>query len=292
MIPEFDMSDDKIFDDTKVAADIRQSGLPLFIWGCALTAQVVNARLQKMGVNVNGFVTDKPELAMNGAISKETLLQNYSSYSLVRGFEDLTYKSDEEIKSLWRGCQKVYTIPNCYDDVAVEEISREFYLANKAAFDEVYDNLADELSKKSLAAYIQAKILNTQTPLLSVAVSPQYFFKPSIWKYNDSDVLLDCGAFDGDSILDFVALRGNSYDKVIGCEPDPANFTKMKDNLKTHGVKNFVALNVGLGSEKGKIKFKSNGDASSAFSDSGNLEIVIDTIDNITNNMRGWGIYH
>ena len=191
--------------------------------------------------------------------------------------------SDDEIRAEWQGCQNVYTMADCYDGIYTEEISREFYWEHKAEFDEVYDHLADDHSKKSLAAYLKAKVLKTQTPILSLIVSPQYFFQSSPWKYSDDDILIDCGAFDGDSIRDFLSLRGDGYGKIIGCEPDPSNFEKMKENLRQRGVKNFMPLNVGIGGEKGVLKFNSVGDVSSIFSEDGNLEIPIDTIDNIVN---------
>jgi len=102
--------------------------------------------------------------------------------------------------------------------------------------------------------------------------------------------MFDWGAFDGDSVFAFVAFRGDyGYGKIIACEPDPSTFEKLKENLRTRNVKNVVALNVGLGEEKTSLKFNAQTAVTSGFSSTGNLEIPVDTIDNIER-LTGGGI--
>ena len=289
MIPEFDMSDEKIHYGEKTVDSIKKAALPLYIWGYDITAITLHRKLEKCGVPVAGFITDRVDVKIDGVIPHDDFIRQNPGlkYSIIRGFRESFLMSDDEIRAAWSGCQNVYTLADCYDDVIVEEISREFYTAHKAEFDEVYDNLADEHSKKSLAAYLQAKVLKTQTPVLPLIVSPQYFFAPAPWKYSDDDVLLDCGAFDGDSILDFISLRGDRYGEIIACEPDPGNFATMNQNLRARHVERFLPLNFGLGSEKTTLKFKSNDSAISTFTDNGDLEISVETIDNIFEQHRG-----
>ena len=275
------MSDEKIIDNRKTIEAIKTCGLPVFIWGYVLTAKVVAETLKRAGITVAGCVTDKAGVQKDGVLSKDELIKNYPQYVLIRGFESLTWVSDEKIKSLWSGCKEVYTVPNPYDDIFCEVITKEYYLENKVLFDEVYDNLADDLSKKSLFAYIQAKVLQQQYPLLPVMISPQYFFKPSLWQQSSSDVLLDCGAFDGDSIFTFVNLYGDNYKQIVACEPAPSTFEKLQKNLQVHNIKNVVVLNFGVGEEKDTLRFNDESNVTSNFSDAGNLEVPVDTIDNI-----------
>lgn len=298
MIPEFDMSDEKIIDTNKIAAELRQTDLPIFIWGYAITAEVTREKLNSLGVKVSGFVTDRPGVKkmlgvgdgnIHSVIQKEMLIENYPAYVLVRGFADAFNISDEEICAAWRGCQKVYGVVDAFDEIATEKMSREFYLEHKADFDEVYDNLADNFSRESLRAYLMVKILHEPSAIVPYVVSPQYFFTPTIWKTSDTDVLLDGGAFDGDSAMDFVNFSGGKYGGIIACEPDPANFKALQENL-ARGIKNFVALNVGLGEKTGTLKFNTNLGMSGNFSSSGTIEVPIETIDNISAKSVGGGI--
>lgn len=282
MIPEFDMSDEKIIDTNQIAAELRQTDLPIFIWGYALTARCVNERLTNLGVKISGFATDRQDMNTDGVIQKSELIEKYPAYILVKGFERLFAMSDDEILADWRGCQKVYTVGDCYDVIITEEMSREFYLEYKAKFDEVYDNLADDFSRDSLRAYLMTKILHNPSAIVPYVISPQYFFTPTIWKTSDKDVLLDGGAFDGDSAMDFVNFSGGKYGGIIACEPDPTNFKVLQENLSARGVQNFIALNVGLGEETGTLKFSVDNGVMSTFANDEGIEIPIDTIDNIS----------
>ena len=290
MIPEFDMSDEKIRDSEKIIAEIKRYNLPVFIWGYKLTAQVLTKLLGNYDVKVASWVTERTDINQEGVISKDELTKNYPSYILLGGYIDAFRYSEPEIKSTWKGCQKFYVLSDCYDRSyieSIEDLSREFYLKNKKNFDEVYDNLADDFSKKSFYAYVQAKVLKNNRSLIPYVISPQYFFTPSLWKKDDSDVMLDCGAFDGDSILDFVAFSGGKYKRIIACEPDIVNLEKLRENMRVRDIKNVVALNVGLSDKKGSLYLTSRENAFSQFTSAGDIEVPIDTIDHIENDTGG-----
>ena len=297
MIPEFDMSDEKIIDTNKIVDELRQIDLPIFIWGYAVTAAVLKEKLTSRGIKISGFVTDKPGIKntinvgkarASEVIYKDDLIARYPKYVLIKGFAESFNFADSEILAAWNGCNKVYAITDDHDDIYFEKISREFYIEHKAAFDEVYDNLADNFSRDSLRAYLMCRILKNPVHLAPYVISPPYFFTPALYTLTGEDILLDGGAFNGDSALDFVKFSGGNYKSIITCEPDPSNHESLKANLTANGVKNLVALNVGLSNEKGTLKFKSNMGMSGDFSTSGDVEIPIDTIDNIT--LNGGGI--
>lgn len=291
MIPDFDMSDEKIIDNRKTIEEIKTCGLPIFIWGYVLTAKEVAQKLKDNGIAVEGWVTDKPGVKKEGVLSKDELIKNYPQYVLVRGFANAFKFTEDEVKAMWQGCQKSYIIADVYDGEHIEAISREYYLENKSLFDEVYDNMADDFSKNSLFAYIQAKVLKRHEPTLPYVEDTQYFFKSSLWKQSSSDVLLDCGAFDGDSIFTFVNLYGDNYKQIIACEPDPLSVEQLKKNMLARNIKNVVPLNVGVGGEKNILHFNSQDDMSSGFSNEGELTITVDTIDNIER-LTGGGDYY
>ena len=110
--------------------------------------------------------------------------------------------------------------------------------------------------EKSLAAFIQSSVLKRQEPLFPVIVRPQYFFKPSLWKNSGNDVMLDCGAYDGDSIFNFIEFNSGNYKGIVACEPDPSNLLKLRENLRVRDVKKVLILNVGVGDKEAKLKQK------------------------------------
>ena len=94
--------------------------------------------------------------------------------------------------------------------------------------------------------------------------------------------MIDCGAFDGDSTLDFIK-ECKEYKMVYAFEPDLQNFQKLLQNTKNHRVK---AINKGVYSRDDILKFHESKDdsAGSAFCNNGEIQIPVTTIDSIVFN--------
>jgi FkbM family methyltransferase len=58
------------------------------------------------------------------------------------------------------------------------------------------------------------------------------YFPQDLIELNNSEVLVDCGAFDGDTIAYFLQRQGNSFDSIIAFEPDPLNWEKLMQRKK------------------------------------------------------------
>jgi FkbM family methyltransferase len=53
------------------------------------------------------------------------------------------------------------------------------------------------------------------------------YFPPDIFSLEASDVFVDCGAYDGDTIRTFIQLRGDRFTRISAFEPDPGNFERL-----------------------------------------------------------------
>lgn len=102
-----------------------------------------------------------------------------------------------------------------------------------------------------------------------------------VWGGRKPDVLVDCGAFTGDSILDFVDRWGDGYSEIIACEPDPINYEKLLQTIKEHGIKNVTTVPMGMYSSQTTLRFHASGEMSAGFDMNGEMELQVDTIDNI-----------
>ena len=99
--------------------------------------------------------------------------------------------------------------------------------------------------------------------------------------YLDCDVLpdlpadltfVDCGAYDGDSIEEFVGQRGASFSRIIAFEPDPDNFRRLKDSIgrQPPQVANKIDLYASaVGERHGLSQFRATGDMGASLSESG-----------------------
>lgn len=59
------------------------------------------------------------------------------------------------------------------------------------------------------------------------------YFRNHFWKYKEDEVYIDCGAYDGDSVLDFkrhMKRTGGGYSKIVAFEPDETNYHNLVRN--------------------------------------------------------------
>jgi FkbM family methyltransferase len=57
------------------------------------------------------------------------------------------------------------------------------------------------------------------------------YFPADLFKLHDSELFVDCGAFDGDTLQDFVNKSNGSFEQIVAFEPDPINFSRLVDRV-------------------------------------------------------------
>jgi FkbM family methyltransferase len=100
---------------------------------------------------------------------------------------------------------------------------------------------------------------------------------PGICGISEGDVIIDCGAFNGNSSLSLADKCGDSG-LVYAFEPNPSVFNILNENISVYAKHNITTINLGLAKSKGKIRFRTAG-AASTFDPNGNIEIDTISID-------------
>jgi FkbM family methyltransferase len=83
-----------------------------------------------------------------------------------------------------------------------------------------------------------------------------YYFNNDVLKLEDHEVLIDGGAFDGDSAKEFIKaceLKGLTYDEIFCIEADSANYEVLSENFRDN--EKVTPINLGLWSSKTQLKF-------------------------------------
>lgn len=84
---------------------------------------------------------------------------------------------------------------------------------------------------------------------------------PDVLRLRPDEVFVDCGAFDGDTVLSYAAACAGRYGTIIAIEPDPGNFEKLSGRLAP--LDRARALNAAVGAARGSIPFVASGALSS-----------------------------
>ena len=119
----------------------------------------------------------------------------------------------------------------------------------------------------------------------SLPVPQEEYFPDDLFAVQPGEVIVDCGAFDGDTLRAF-ARRCPEFGRIITLEPDPANYSKLcacREALPNgHRV---TCLCLAAGSERGLASFVASGSEVSRLGESG-FEVEIAPLDEILRNEK------
>lgn len=147
----------------------------------------------------------------------------------------------------------------------IDEISCEYLHQNKEKLEKVYDMLVDYKSKMIYRTMIESRFTG-HTDILSQTCDRQQYFPEDIFTLKEDEVFVDAGAFDGDTISQFMDLTDCKYKSIYAFEPDQENY----QNLQKRSYKENVKLyNAGLYDVTKTISFSSNKGGSSKIEDAG-----------------------
>ncbi|MGN0613192.1 MAG: FkbM family methyltransferase, partial [Porcipelethomonas sp.] len=92
--------------------------------------------------------------------------------------------------------------------------------------EQVYNMLADDLSKEVFASIINFKISGDIKHLENITSTKAEIYKDII-KPNLNEHYVDLGAYNGDTIKELLELTKNKYVRIYAVEPDRKNFRKL-----------------------------------------------------------------
>lgn len=106
----------------------------------------------------------------------------------------------------------------------------------------------------------------------------EHYFPRDLFDLRENETLIDCGAFDGDTIAGFIARQGARFDRILAYEPDPLNWERLHRNLAQVPADIRARISTfpqAVGASDGTIQFNSTGtDLSTAGSGATHVECV------------------
>ena len=152
----------------------------------------------------------------------------------------------------------------------------DYCLENADKIQTVYDMLEDDISRKTLADIINFKI-SGKIDYLENCTTPKSEVYTDIIKPSDNEVYMDLGAYNGDTVEEFISFAGG-YSKIIAAEPDRKNFKKLIKNTET--LDNIYTFNNVIWECDTDIQFASKKGRQSAVDNSGEIRqaLCVDSI--------------
>lgn len=150
----------------------------------------------------------------------------------------------------------------------------------------LYNKLADTYSRDCFLAWIKSRFFLNWKYILPYIQPVQYFCYGFPENFSSNEIIIDCGAYTGDTLVDYIKYVNKYFSKYYALEPDVNNLELLLNTLKKIKVDNVEIVNKGAWNKKEKLFFQQDDIGSAIISDSMEKtgimqEIEGDTIDNI-----------
>ena len=235
---------------------------PILIYGNAQHAIDILHFLQRNNVPVESFVVDDYVSLDTENIkgvpvrSINAYIQNLEKFAIVIGFCNIE-KSRVLLSTTQLMRCRVYRI---WEPTVFFDLSDEFWEEHRREFELVYERLYDLKSKNVLAALIKARRNGLADECLKLAEDKQYFNELTFEVEPEAEVYIDCGAFNGDTVVKYAEFTSNGYQKIYAFEPDRGNMLLLRERVDDlHDV---TLINKGTWACDAELSFRSSSSAS------------------------------
>ena len=265
---------DKRLDDVK---EIKKMGLPIFVWGGQHTGEIIKEYLYENGINRDiKTIVDDEYYCPGEQISLSYFLDHYSENAIVV-FGFYNYKIIQNKRIAYSEKIKHF-FDFHFTSIGNNRLkwNKQDVIHNMEGYRRTYEMLKDKKSKRTMELYLRAAVNGEFDQLFNECHSDISYFN-DITKEQKVDILVDCGAFDGDSIHDFVSVF-HDYENIYAFEPDSGNRKRLKERINDEVIRNVEIVPYGAYKESTTLFFSNEGDSASHVDDKG-VAIEVTTID-------------
>ncbi len=259
---------------------------PIVIYGMGDGALKIFDKCRKYGI----------EIAAMFASDEFVRGQVFNGYPVER-YRDICEKYDDFVILLAFGAfeegllNRIYSIASEHELLAPdlplfsdESVDFDYVEKNAEKLAAAYGVLADDQSKRVFADQINYK-LSGKIEYLKNSETPKSEVYENILKLNEHESFLDLGAYDGDTVREFIDEVHGRYNGICAVEPDVKNFRKLINNISAGNIEKCDCINVGVWDKADTLSFQNLAGRMSSLDLCGAGKkirpIRVDTVDNI-----------
>lgn len=273
--------------------NVKQNGILLF--GSGGFGKKTFKGLQKIGIEPLGFIDKNPNL-WNQNIERCKI---YSPEEAVIKYPDAVYMVTIWSDKIGHPVDEIQLFLNTFGKVSITSFFWLYYsypeiflpyfsldlpaktLEQVSLIYKAFSLFGDEVSRCEFIAQLRMR-LKEDVNVLGKAVGSKYHFSNDLFHLNKDDVIIDIGAFDGDTLKDFISLKNDVFKKYIAFEPDPENFNKLQkfvNTLPPTVSQKIITEQLAVSDKKKQITFDAEGSLQSAYNDNGNIIVTCISLD-------------
>jgi FkbM family methyltransferase len=154
-------------------------------------------------------------------------------------------------------------------------------IRNRPKIKEAYDLYQDHLSQAVFVSVLKRYCFGSDT-MIPVSVDSHEYFE-DVYIRLDDEVFVDCGGFNGDTLLKYLDIVGpQKFKEYIVFEPDPGNYKLLMqtvDGLPEEVFKKVTTLPYAVGHEENMLQFDALSNAGSVVNPTGTTAVRCVTLD-------------
>ena len=246
---------------------LKTAGKPVVLYGTGDGADKVLARLAETGVPVSGiFASDE---FVRGQQFHGFTVQAYSELLALREKVIVLIAFASELPDVMERFYKLASVHETYaPHVPVfsgeETVTAAWIKKYERELQTVYERLADAVSRETFASVLNYK-LSGKLSYLQACTTNRTEDLRTIFSFGREETYLDLGAYNGDTVQEFLQLTHGRYKKIIALEPDPKNFKKLTDFVRQNELKHITCLQAGVWNDCGSLELNGKGGRQSTF---------------------------
>lgn len=191
---------------------------------------------------------------------------------------DLRSRGCDDVSTLWATCRRDAWLPamHFWLDPGFSWASVRADVAKARAL------MQDDCSRRVFDEQVRLRESGDYAALGAPTPKDQYV-PTDLPRWSDPMRLVDCGAYDGDTLKVFAAA-GYTLDGAIALEPDPSNYARLVKSVAGRAA--LRTIKAGVHSTSGTLTFAADGAGSAHVDDAGTIRIDVVSLDAICGDWR------
>lgn len=266
--------------EKNVWQSLKETELPIMLYGMGNGTDMVIDELDKIGVSYAEIFASDEFVRGHYFHGKKVLkysevCEKYDDFVIVLCFA----VHDEKMLNRIRELSEKHTLyaPNVpiVDDGI---FTREFIEKHDEEFDRAYSLLSDDFSRKSYIDVLNFKVSGKTEYLFGCEKNKQEIYSEFLL-VDDNEIFMDLGAYDGDTVREFLRASDGKYRKIYAVEADEKNYKKLIRN--TENLSDIQTCNLAAWNKKDTLYFEKKKGRNSKLSSLGQVKVNADSVDNI-----------
>lgn len=266
----------------RVRKKLEKSSHSLILFGTGQLGRITLESLQRIGQPPLAFADNNPSLAGTKVDGISVMLPADAAEKYPESLFVVAVYTNEPVRRQLHGmgiefitfAELAWYYPKAFLPWAGLDLPDKIW-SDAGRVKEAYNLWSDETSRKEYVGQISWRSSLEQSALPPHTPVEETYFPPDLFDFKPDEVMVDCGAFDGDSIRAFLQRVGNSFGTAVGLEPDPLTrirFETWRESLPQEQAKKIHLLPYATGDKPETLSFDSTGTAASAIG-SGQVQV-------------------